>query len=110
MSQAPDRFGAILCGTLIICSVILAFTAFRKTVRKDSVYVRERWASRLLLMAGILGIISQSLRMSLDLDWIVVSRNVAEVARISTMFIDGILLGFLVAVISAGQLRGTKQN
>jgi hypothetical protein len=104
MNQNPDITGAILDCAIIAGGLVLIFGTF------DKKCIRARWANGLLITAGLLGIASHLVRLPLHMHWLILSRQVADPIILTVSFANGIIFGFLLALVCSGQTRGIKRE
>jgi hypothetical protein len=100
MNQNADLVGVILDCIIIAGCLFLLFIPLEKK------RVRARWANYLLIATGLIGIAVHLVQFMLDMQWLLLGKNADLILR----FVDGILVGFLLALLFSGQLSGTKRQ
>ena len=72
-------------------------------------YVRARWANCLFVGIGVFGPAAHLVSLLLGMNWLVLSSRADEIVHLYLPRIDGLILGWLLALLISGQVFGTKQ-
>ncbi|MGA2029732.1 MAG: hypothetical protein ABSG87_06645 [Verrucomicrobiota bacterium] len=103
MNQNIDIIGVILdCVIFAGSACIICFPLDKKRIR-------ARWANFLFVATGLIGILVHVVWLAYDMRWIMLDGNAGSAIRMELHFVNGILVGFLLALIFSGQLRGIKR-
>ena len=95
-------------GTIIDGSIVLIFIGWVFVFPLQKSRVRARWAKLAFIIAGFLGITMGALNVLLDIHWF--SRSYLHTVYDVLRFVEGLLFGFIFALILSGQFNGTKRD
>ncbi len=102
MNQNVDLVEVILDFVFISGSLVLVF------VPLDKKRIRECWAKSLFVIGGLVGITTHVIKFMLDCHWLTLIWKTDYAVYKFIWYGNGLLLGFLFALIFSGQLIGIK--
>lgn len=104
MKESVHLVPVVLDWVIITGCVFLIFYAF------DNRRIRARWASCILIASGLIGVAAHVLSLMLDMHWLMLSRQADYGFHVGYFTVNGIILGWLFALIFSGQLSGSKRT